>query len=156
MRGHAGTAWHCSATSIRLDAAAHARPGDVRSQYQVTFGDRRTPPYSDDTARIAMEVFVFRSSRDVARCARAGIYVDEHQPVPGKPTKFMAYRKFGPHTIAYGLRRADAPGSVHGETGTYDTQLADGRILALGIAYTGHDSRIVEADLTRLAHQIAG
>ena len=45
---------------------------------------------------------------------------------------------------------------MRGQTGEYDTYLADGRVFAFGQAYNTHDSQIVQADLARIAAEIAG
>jgi hypothetical protein len=48
------------------------------------------------------------------------------------------------------------PGSEFRSDDQYDTFIARGRVLALGLAYTEHDSEIVQSDLTRFAAEIAG
>jgi hypothetical protein len=50
-----------------------------------------------------------------------------------------------------------APGSASAaDDGEYDTWFANGRVLALGLAYTEPHSTIVRQDLQRLAAEIAG
>jgi hypothetical protein len=48
------------------------------------------------------------------------------------------------------------PGTLPGETGQYDTAVAIGPVLALGISDNRRHAAIVEAGLKRLAGQVAG
>jgi hypothetical protein len=123
--------------------------------YTLEFGDRRARPRSD-VARIGMEVVVFDSARFAARCAHAGIYAEEHAPVHQGSAKLWPYKVISPTTIQIGMHKPDAPGTVRGQTGEYDTYLADGRVFAFGLAYNTHDSQIVQADLAQIADEIAG
>ena len=54
------------------------------------------------------------------------------------------------------MHKSGLPGTEFPSDGQYDTFIARGRVLALGLAYTAHDSQIVQSDLTRLAGEIAG
>jgi hypothetical protein len=54
------------------------------------------------------------------------------------------------------MHKAGAPGSLSRTDGQYETSLANGRVLALGLAYNERDSRIVQSDLARLASAISG
>jgi hypothetical protein len=85
--------------------------------------------------------------------AAAGIESERSLKSHGKP---LPFRVISETTIEHGMHRADAPGNTPGATGQFDTWLADGRAFAQGIAYNLHDSRIVQADLARLAHEIGG
>jgi hypothetical protein len=131
--------------------AAYQRPG-----YALELGDRRTPPRADDTARVGMEVWVFRSARFAARCAHGGIYAEEHFPVNLGSAKLLPYRAISSTTVELGMHKAGAPGTVRGQTGEYDTYVTDGRVFATGVAYNTHDSQIVQADLAQIADEIAG
>jgi hypothetical protein len=53
------------------------------------------------------------------------------------------------------MRASGGPGSLYPDDGDYQTHLARGRVLALGLAYTRSHSRIVQADLAQLTAQIA-
>lgn len=68
----------------------------------------------------------------------------------------MPYKVISPTTIEVGMHALNVPGSPPGQTGEFDTYLADGPVFALGIAHNAHDSQIVQDDLARLAHEIAG
>jgi hypothetical protein len=131
-------------------AAAYQRPS-----YGIEFSDRRAPPRAD-VARIGMEVFVFPSARFAARCAQGGIYSEKHAEVRLGFPKLWPYKVISPTTVEIGMHKSDAPGSVRGQTGEYDTYLADGRVVAFGLAYNTHDSQIVQADLAQIAAEIAG
>ena len=131
--------------------AAYERPS-----YGIGFDDRRAPPTADDTARVAMELFVLPSARFAARCAQGGIYSQKHAEVRLGFPKLWPYKVISPTTVEIGMHKSDAPGSVRGQTGEYDTYLADGRVFAFGLAYNTHDSQIVQADLARIAAEIAG
>lgn len=134
--------------TIRISPTT-ARPVYQHPSYTVKFGDRRVPG-------AGMEVIVFRSARLAARCARAGVYSDEHTQVRPGSSKLFRYKVISPTTVEVGLHKPGAPGSVRGQTGEYDTAIADGRVLALGLAQNTRDSQIVQADLARIAPQIAG
>ena len=54
------------------------------------------------------------------------------------------------------MHKPGAPGAERGQTGEYETYLADGRVFAIGLAFNTHDSQIVQADLARIADEIAG
>jgi hypothetical protein len=125
----------------------------TRPVYSIEFGDKRAPAGADNTARIGMIVVVFHSSEFAAACAKAEI---ESGKTVRSHGKVMPYRVISPTTIEHGMRPPNTPGSPPGETGEFDTYLADGRALALGIAYNEHDSQIVQDDLARIAHEIAG
>ena len=54
------------------------------------------------------------------------------------------------------MHKSGLPGSNFPSDGQYDTFIARGRVLALGLAYTEHTSGIVQSDLNRFAAEIAG
>jgi hypothetical protein len=103
-----------------------------------------------------MTVLVFRDARFAARCAREIIVADERIPVASEPGASMPYKVITATTIETGMHKRGAPGAVAGTDGVYDTALARGGVLALGVAYNRHDALIVQADLARLAGEIAG
>lgn len=131
--------------------AAYQRPS-----YGIEFGDRRAPPRADDAARVGMEVFVFHSTRFATRCAQGGVYSQKHAEVRLGFPKLRPYKVISPTTVELGMHKPGAPGTVRGETGEYDTYLANGPVFAIGLAYNTHDSQIVQADLARIASEIAG
>jgi hypothetical protein len=130
--------------------------------YSIEFGDRRVPPTSDNTARIAMAVFVFADTGFAARCAHAGIYTSEHQPVHpdavalGRRSKTFPYKLIGETTVETHMHKRGAAGTWFPSDGQYETFLASGGVYAIGLAYTEHDSRIVQQDLARIAAEISG
>ncbi len=133
-----------------------------RPMYTIEFGDRRAPPTRDNTGRIAMAVFVFADTGFAARCAHAGIYTSEHQPIHpdavavGRRSKTFPYKLIGETTIETHMHKRDARGAVFPSDGQYETYLANGGVYATGLAYTEHDSRIVQQDLARIAAEING
>jgi hypothetical protein len=133
-----------------------------RPVYTIEFGDRHAPPTSDNTARIAMAVFVFADADFAGRCAHAGIYASEHQPVhpdavaSGSGSKTFPYKLIAGTTVETHMHKRGLPGAVFPSDGQYETYLASGRVYAIGLAYSEHDSRIVQQDLTRIAAQISG
>jgi hypothetical protein len=159
-----GESWHCDAHATDIGPAqttgryaAYKRPN-----YGVQFGDHRAPPTKDNTARIGMFVVVFSDPRFAARCAAAGIYTDEHQPIDRKAasqglrTKTFPYKLIAGTTVESHMHKSGLPGSEFPSDGQYETFIARGRVLALGLAYTEHDSQIVQSDLTRFAGEISG
>jgi hypothetical protein len=149
----AGTgSWRCTAHTLQLGPpkptgkfAAYQRP-----RYALEFGDRRAPPTSNDTGRIAMGVYVFGNAALPARCLRGGMYSDEHRATPS------GYRVVAPGTIEMAMHKPGAPGTMAGTDGVYDIYLARGDVLALGLAYNRRDTQIVRADLARISQQISG
>jgi len=81
-----------------------------------------------------MELFVLPSARFAARCAQGGIYSQKHAEVRLGFPKLWPYKVISPTTVEIGMHKSDAPGSVRGQTGEYDTYLADGRVFAFGQA----------------------
>jgi len=159
-----GESWRCDAhtSAIGPVQTTGRYAAYTRMNYGVEFGDRRVPPTKDNTARIAMLVVVFSDARLAARCAAAGIYTDEHQPIDvtaaarGRRTKTYPYKVIAGTTVESHMHKSGLPGSAFPSDGQYDTFIARGRVLALGLAYTAHTSQIVQADLTRLAAEVAG
>jgi hypothetical protein len=152
IRTSSPVSWRCTARSVQIGPTqttgqytAYKRP-----MYAVQFGDHRVPPTSDDTGRIAMAVYVFADARLAARCAHGNMYSDEHQSPPSR------YRLIAPSTVEIHMHKPGTPGTIAGTDGIYDTDLAHGNVLGLGLAYNGHDSQIVQADLARIAQQISG
>ena len=156
--------WQCRARTAKIGPPQPTGQfaDYTRSVYSIEFGDRRVPPTSDNTARIGMAVFVFADADFAARCAHAGIYTSEHQPVHpdavalGQRSKTFPYKLIGETTVETHMHKRDAPGAVFPSDGQYETSLANGRVFAIGLAYTEHDSRIVQQDLARIAAQISG
>ena len=159
-----GESWRCDAHTSEIGppqtTGRYAKY--KRMNYGVEFGDRRVPNTKDNTARIGMVVLVFRDARLAARCAAAGIYTDEHQPIDltaaaqGKRTKTYPYKLIAGTTVESHMHKSGLPGSDFPSDGQYDTFIAHGRVLALGLAYTEQASKIVQSDLDRLAGEIAG
>ena len=156
-RGPQRESWQCTARSTRLGPPqTTGRYANYRRPvYTIEFGDRRAPPTSDNTGRIAMAVFVFADARFAARCARAGIYTSEHYPVALGRLKTLPYKLIARTTVETHMHKVSVPGEVFPNDGQYETFLASGRALAIGLAYTAHDSRIVQEDLARIAAEIS-
>jgi len=155
VRRPPGESWRCAPHEIATGPvqttgryAKYARP-----VYSIEFGDKRAPAGADDTARIGMIVVVFHSAKFAAACAQAEIETGKTVRSHGK---VMPYKVISSTTIEHGMRPPNTPGSPPGETGEFDTYLADGGAFALGIAYNAHDSQIVQDDLARIAREIAG
>ena len=135
-----------------------------RATYALQFGDKRLPNVDDNTAQIAMYVTVLPDASLAARCARAGRYQTDHVPVeqpgfvePGlAQMRVIPHRMVGPTTTETHMHKLGAPGSLYPDDGTYQTNFSRGRVLAIGFAYTRSASLIVQADLARIAAQIAG
>lgn len=104
-----------------------------------------------------MEVFVFADARFAARCARGGIYTSERYPVSLGSLKTLPYKLIAATTVETHMHKRNLPGAVFPSSeGQYETFLARGGVYAIGLAYTQHDSRIVQQDLARVAAQISG
>jgi len=147
-----GQSWHCARPS-ESDAPSY------RPSYSLSFGDERVPVEPDNNARIGMMVVVFPDAATAKRCAEAGIYGATHTPVhPSNALgPFIPYKLIGSTTVKTHMHAHGAPGSASAEDdGEYDTWLAHGRVLALGLAYNEPDSKIVREDLYQLAAEIAG
>jgi hypothetical protein len=146
--------WRCAPHQVDIGPARTTGryAGYVRPVYSIEFGDRRAPARADKTARIGMIIAVFTSARFAAMCATAEIETERSFTSHGK---LVPYKVVSPTTIEHGMRRAGAPGSPPGETGQFDTYLADGPVFAMGMAYNLRDSKIVQDDLARLAHELA-
>lgn len=134
----------------------------LRPRYSMEFSDRRIPPRDGNTAQAVFDLVVMRNARIAARCARAGIYSDEHRLVHngqrtlGPHPKMRRYTVISPTIIQISKTPPGAPGVPAGMTGDYDVWLSHGRVLALGLAYNVPNAGIVNADLVKLAAQIAG
>jgi hypothetical protein len=147
-----GQSWHCARPS-ESDSPAY------RPNYSVSFGDKRVPPTSGNTARIAMMVVVFPDAATAKQCAKAGIYGAMHTPVhPSNPLgPFIPYKLIDSTTVETGMHAPGAAGFANSEDdGEYETWIAHGRVFALGLAYNEPHSRIVRDDLQQLAAEIAG
>ncbi len=144
--------WRCTAHALEFGPPKPTGrfAGYQRPRYALEFGDRRVPPTSDDTGRIAMGVWVFGNAALPARCIRGGMYSDEHRATPS------GYRVIAPGTIEMAMHKPGAPGTMAGSDGAYDIYLARGDALGLGLAYSRRDAQIVRADLARIAQQISG
>jgi hypothetical protein len=152
--------WRC-----RGLAAATGPPETVgryasyrRAYYAFTFGDKRLPNVDDNTAQIAMYVTVLPDAALAARCARATLYATYHvQATTGlRAMHAIRHRMLGPTTTLTHMHKPGAPGTLYPDDGTYQTSFSRGRVLAMGLAYTRPASLIVQADLERIAAQIAG
>jgi hypothetical protein len=156
--------WRCTSRATKVGPAQTTGPYSKyrRPVYTIEFGDRRAPPTHDNTGRIAMAVFVFADARFAARCARAGIYTSEHQPIHpdavalGHRSKTFPYKLIAGTTVETHMHTGRVPGEVFPNDGQYETYLASGQAFAIGLAYTEHDSRTVQRDLARIAAQISG
>ena len=106
-------------------------------------------------------MLVFRDANSAARCARAGLYVMQHQPVDsrgfplGPPGKTYPYRMITPTTAETNMHGPKARGQLPGTDGYYETWLSYGRVLAFGLAYNAKNALVVRSDLDRIASQIA-
>lgn len=158
-----GGSYLCGAHRVDIGPA---NPTGQYADYQVPsygleFGDRRAPPDKEDTAQIGMTVLMFRDANSAARCARAGLYVTQHQPVDsrgfslGRPVKTYPYRMITPTTAETHMHGPNARGQVPGTDGYYETWLSYGRVLAFGLAYNAKNALVVRTDLDRIARQIA-
>jgi hypothetical protein len=133
----------------------------VKPSYVIGFNDERVPAGPENTARIALLIVVFGDAETAKRCARAGIYRDTHIPTdtsaPPSSRIYRPYKLIDPTTIETYMHPAGSPGSASaGDTGQYETFIANGRVLAVGQAYNEPHSEIVRDDLERLAAETAG
>ena len=109
-----------------------------------------------------MLVLVFRDADFAARCARAGLYMTEHQPVDsrafllGRPTKTYPYKMISPTTVETHQHGPKAVGQLPATDGYYETWLSHGRAVAFGFAFNAKDAEVLRTDLDRIASQIAG
>jgi hypothetical protein len=159
----AGESYRCD--PHRIDVGPANPTGDYADyqvpSYGLEFGDRRAPPDKEDTARIAMTVLVFRDANSATRCARAGLYMTQHQPVhstaflPGRSTQTFPYRMITPTTAETHMHGPDAVGQLPMTDGYYETWLSYGRVLAFGLAYNAKHALVMRTDLDRIARQIA-
>jgi hypothetical protein len=158
-RASAGS-WHCDRFGVEFGPPATTGNYEryVRPSYQLSVGDKRVPPAEDGTGRILIVLSVFPNASIAARCARALLWETDHPRVPfivGRQPA-IRHRMVSPVTMETHRHKIDAPGNIYPDDGEYDTVFANGRVLAMGLAYTRPTSRIVEGDLERLASQIAG
>jgi hypothetical protein len=105
-----------------------------------------------------MYVTVLPDASLAARCARGGLYPTYHVAVQPGLAKMRAipHRMLGPTTTVTHMHKMAEPGSLYLDEGVYQTNFARGRVLAIGLARTRRACLIVQADLARLAAQIAG
>ena len=153
-------AWRCDGKTwdqARPDAVG-ADAHFVVSNYDLVFDDRRAPLESDNTARIAMTVVVFRDADTARRCADALVYQSMHSPTdPSNPTgPHIPYKVIDSTTVEMHPHAPGAPGAFPEDTGDYNTMLARGRVFGLGFAHNEPDAKIVREDLERLAAEIDG
>ena len=153
-------AWRCDGKTWD-----QARPDDVGtdahfvvSNYDLVFDDRRVPLESDNTARIAMMVVVFRDADTARRCADAFVYQSMNAPSdPSNPTgPHIPYKVIDSTTVAMHPHAPGGPGEFPEDTGDYNTMLARGRVFGLGFSRNMPHAKIVRQDLERLAAEIAG
>jgi hypothetical protein len=158
-----GQSYLCDAHRIDVGPA---NPTGQYADYQVPsyglgFGDRRAPLEKDDTGQIVMTVLVFRDANHAARCAQAGLYMTEHQPVHstafllGRSTQTFPYRMISPTTAETHMHGPYAVGQLPTTDGYYETWLSYGRVLAFGSAQNAKNALVVRTDLDRIARQIA-
>jgi hypothetical protein len=158
-----GESYLCDAHRIDVGPA---NPTGQYADYQVPsyglgFGDRRASFEKDDTGQIAMTVLVFSDANSATRCAQAGLYMTEHQPVDstafvlGSSGKTYPYRMITPTTAEIHMHGPHAAGQEPGTDGYYETWLSHGRVLAFGLAYNEKNALVVRTHLDRIARQIA-
>jgi len=158
-----GESYLCDAHRIDVGPASPAgRYADYQvPSYGLGFGDRRAPPDKQDTGQIAMTVLVFSDANHAARCARAGLYMTQHQPIDsrayalGHLGRTFPYRMITPTTAETHMHGPNARGQEPGTDGYYETWLSYGRVLAFGLAYSAKNALVVRSDLDRIARQIA-
>jgi hypothetical protein len=158
-----GESYLCDAHRIDVGPADPAgRYADYQvPAYGLGFGDHRAPPDKQDTAQIVMTVLAFRDANHAARCAPAGLYPTQHQPVDsrafslGRPAKTYPYRMIAPTTAETHMHGPNARGQEPGTDGYYETWLSYGRVLAFGLASNAKNAPVVRSDLDRIARQIA-
>jgi hypothetical protein len=161
---HAAASWLCNRHGAILGPAQPTGRYRryLRPTYSMEFSDPRIPPKDGNTAQAGFDVVVMPTARIAARCARAGIYSDEHslvhngQRTLGSHPKMRPYTVISPTIIQVYKAPPGAPGVPAGMTGDYDVWLSHGRVLALGEAYNVPNAGIVSTDLAKLAAQIAG
>ena len=101
------------------------------------------------------------SAADAKRCAAAGIYSAQHQPVFAptpqgqQPGATLHSKMFSPVTVDVNPHSANAPDYGRGTTGEFDTYIAQGHMLAIGTTHNEAQATIAEADLRQLLSQIA-
>jgi hypothetical protein len=134
-------------------AGRSQRAGYVHPRYSLVVGDRRIPPRGG-SARATMVVIVLPKPAAAARCAGAILLYDEHLGGVGHPSE--PYKVVDAMTIVVDPHPPGVPGTLPGQTGQYDTAFATGPVLALGLSDNRRHAAIVEADLRKLAGEIAG
>ena len=81
------------------------------------------------------------SAADAKRCAAAGIYSAQHQPVFAptpqgqQPGATLHSKMFSPVTVDVNPHSANAPDYGRGGTGEFDTYIAQGHMLAIGTTH---------------------
>jgi len=94
-----------------------------------------------------VKVVVFPNASTARRCADALIY--RAITIPHVPYKVLDSTTVQTHPNARGFEFPE-------DAGEYNTSFAHGRVLAIGFAHNAPHSRIVRADLERLAAEISG
>jgi hypothetical protein len=161
---HGRESYLCSAQRFDVGPAEPTgQYADYRvPSYGLEFGDRRVPPDKDNTARIGMTVLVFPDANLAAGCARAGLYMTQHQSVDpsaallGRPTKTYPYKMITPTTVETHMHGPNAAGQLPGTDGYYETWLSHGRAVAFGFADNRRNALVLRADLDRVAREIVG
>lgn len=138
--------------------------GAIMPRYILSITDHKLHPivhhYGPSGGGILL-LLALPSAADARRCAAAGIYGAQHQPVLAptpqgqQPGTTLHYKMFSPVTVDVNPHSANAPGYGSGTTGEFDTYIAQGRVLAIGTTYNEAQAAIAEADLRRLLSQIA-
>ncbi|HEX5261869.1 MAG TPA: hypothetical protein VFW18_10380 [Gaiellales bacterium] len=151
---HDPSSWRCTSTPPylgQLSATMHHR-GYVHPRYSLVAGDRRIPPRGG-SARATLLLVVLPRPSAAARCARSILLYDEHLSSGVPATRYKVVDRA---TIVVDPHPPGVPGTLPGTTGQYDIAFAGGPVLALGLADNRHASALVEADLRKLAGEIAG
>lgn len=154
------TSWYCRGFEAEQGPAATTGryASYTRDSYEIQLDDKRVKPGPGNTARIGMLVAVFPNASIAGRCARASLFQTDHLLVSptSSRTRVIPHTMVSPVTMETHVHKPDTPGNIAGQDGEYDTYFADGRVLALGLAYNEPNSRVVEDDLKTIASEIAG
>ena len=138
--------------------------GAIMPRYILEITDHRLHPivhrYGPSAGGILL-LLALPSAADAKRCAAAGIYSAQHQPVFAptpqgqQPGATLHSKMFSPVTVDVNPHSANAPSYGRGTTGEFDTYIARGHMLAIGTTHNEAQATIAEADLRQLLSQIA-
>jgi hypothetical protein len=165
--GTAGIYLTCTRRRLKFENSQPYAPepaGAIMPRYVLSITDHKLHPivhhYGPSGAGILL-LLALPSAADARRCAAAGIYSAQHQPVLAatpqgqQPGSTLRYRMFSPVTVDVNPHSANAPTYGPGTTGEFDTYIARGHVLAIGTTYNEAQAAIAEADLRQLLSQIA-